>query len=213
MKKQQDKTTFAAIVIVAIIAVIGLLGTSNFGAFNKIWYFTGFGTSALGTATINITGELSIKLSDMNITFGNGTFMAPALFAILESNNTDTINGTWVPVDDPFVLENDGNVNANITIKASATAASWFGGNAAYAAMYYKYVDSEAGSCLQNSEAIANETWAALPVSPATNETCQKLGYDDAADTMRVDLKIQVPADAPAGLKQNAVTFTASQSA
>jgi len=213
MKTEQSKTTFAAMIVIMVIAVIGLVGITNFRVLSDIWYFTGYGTSALGTATINITGGLSIKLSDMNITFGSGSFNTPTLYAILESNNSDTYNGTWSAVNDPFVLENNGNVVANITIKATQSAADWFGGTASYAAMYYMYNDSKPGSCALESGLISNLTWTPLAVSPLANETCQKLNYQDTTDTMRVDLKIQVPADAPVGLKQNSITFSATQSA
>ncbi len=211
--KQSNKTTFAALVIVAIIAAIGLVGLTSSQSLSNIWYFTGFGTTALGTATVNITGGLSIVLSDMNITFGNGTFIAPGLFAILESNNSDAINGTWANVNDYFVLENDGNVNVNITIKASNSAGTWFGGNANYAAMWYMHNESEPRSCLFDATGIKNMTWMILPVDPLYNGTCQTLNYSDASDTMRVYMKIQIPADAVPGLKANSITFSGSQSA
>ena len=213
MKTEQRKTLFGAIIIILIIGVIGLfqvLGFTN--------YLTGYATTALGTATVNVSSVLSIRLTDMNITFGTGTFSTPTLYAILESNNSNTYNGTWVAVNDPFVLENDGNVIANITITASQSAANWLGGTAAYAAMYYKYNDSETGSCLMDTtfNPVVNATngtyWMVLPVSTATNGTCQRLNFSDASDSMRVDLKIQIPADTAPGLKSNAVTFTATQS-
>lgn len=216
MNKERNKT-FIALVVVAVIALIGLIGTSE-GGFGRVWYFTGFGTTASGSATINITGAFSIKLIDNSIAFGNGTFVAPALFAILESNGSAVINGTWVSVDDCFILENDGNALANITIKAGSSAATWFGGTAGYAAMYYRYLNNETGACLLDTTFAplmnsTNGTWLTLPVNPAVNGTCQKLNYSDTADQMRIDMKIQVPADAPAGDKENSVTFTASQSA
>ena len=209
MKTEQSKTTFAVIIsVVAIITIIGFLQVFGFGN-----YATGYATSALGTATVNITGLLSIKLIDMNITFGVGTFNAQVTSATLESNGTAVVNGTWAAVNDPFILENDGNVLANITIKASQSAADWFGGTASLAAMYYRFQSNETGSCVLEPGILRNDSWWSLPVSPSVSEACQKLNYTDTNDTLRVDMKIQIPADAPVGLKANAVTFIASQSA
>lgn len=171
---------------------------------------TGFSTVALGTASVNITEELAIVLSDVNISFGNGTVSQGALFAILESTGAAAVNGTWAAVNDPFILENDGNVLANVTIKASLSAAAWFGGNAGYALMYYNYSNYEASACLLNGQ--GNLAFVTIPVDPSTSVTCQKLNFTDSSDQIRLDLKIQIPSDAAPGLKENSITFTSTQS-
>lgn len=203
----EDKVTFAAIVIVAIVAIVGILGLTGFGGFPLI---AGFSTTATGTATVNVTAEISIVLTDANISFGNGTVNEHSPFAILDSTGATAVNGTWAATNDPFTLENDGNVNANVSIKASSNASAWLGGTGNQTTKF-NYTNSEAKSCLLDSAAGGNATWITLTTSDTV--MCQKLNYTDASDMLRIDLQIQIPNDSPPGLKTNTITFTAAQSA
>jgi len=193
--------------LTVIIMIASIIGYASQGYFVK---HSGYAGVAFGTAVINITSGLSITLIDLNISLGNGTIDQSSDFAILESTGADAVNGTWAPVNDPFVLENGGNVYANITITAAVDASTWFGGTPTYAAMYFNYTEYEENSCLLHP-AVGHGTWAALP-SLDENQTCQKLNFSESSDAMRIDIRLHVPADAPPGKKENSITFTAMQS-
>ena len=212
--KEKKVAVFA--VIILILSIIALVNVFGFGAGFGEWV-SGFASSTIGTATVNVTLSLSLYLEDSNITFGNGA-VTGIPYAIVDSTGASCTNCSgWGSTNDPFVIQNDGNVYANVTITASVSAGAWFGGNAANAAMWYNYTNYESNSCLLDSGNpyvnATNSTWRILPVTSNINYTCQKLNYSEEADEMRIDLKLQVPADAPIGLKTNAITFTASYSA
>jgi len=203
----------AIAIILLIIAVLFISSTTGGLKLRQV----GFASSTIGTATVNVSTDLSIYLVDSNITFGNGAVDSGSQYGILDSTGAAVTNCSWNPTNDPFVIQNDGNVNVNITITASTAAGTWFGGTPASAAMWYNYSNNEAGSCLLDSGNpyvnATNSTWRILPVTSNINYTCQKLNYSEPSDEMRIDLKLQVPQDAPQGLKTNAITFTASYSA
>ena len=208
----KEKKQVVMIVVIMIAAIIMLVNVFGFGP-GVVKWVSGFASTTIGTATVNVTLSLSVYLEDSNITFGNGA-VTGIPYAIVDTTGASCTNCSgWGSTNDPFIIQNDGNVLANITITASVSAGAWFGGNAANAAMWYNYTNNETNSCLMDWAAPTNSTWRVLPVTSNVNYTCQKLNYSEPSDTMRVDLKIQVPQDAPQGLKTNAITFTASYSA
>jgi len=206
--KAEGKVVVIALVIIAVIAIVNILNIFGFSL-----PLSGFATTVSGTATINVTVTASIVLTDTNISFGNGYVSPTAPYAFITTTNSSPTNGTWAPVNDPFILENDGNVLANVTVKATSSAATWFGGYASYANMFFNYSNNESSSCLLAATGAALGAWGTIPQTPTVNCTCVKLNFSDPADTIRIDMMLQIPTDAPPGLKTNAITFTASQSA
>lgn len=203
----RDKAVFATAVIIIIIAVSCILGLANFQAPSKV---SGYNSNTLGTISINITGTLDITLIDANISFGNGAVSSGSSFAIIESTGRNATNGSWAATNDPFILENTGNVLVNLTIKAASSAADWIGGSSP--AMKYNYTNNETSSCSQEG-AFPSSAWATLPADPAVSGCCQALNYSNENDAIRVDLQLQVPVDAAAGYRYNAITFIAYQTA
>ncbi|MEM4255240.1 MAG: LamG domain-containing protein [Candidatus Norongarragalinales archaeon] len=114
-----------------------------------------------------------------------------------------------------FILQNDGNVQMNITITGSAPFSrnttpmpdTWYRFNAS---------DYEPGSLASACPAPFNNynSWYNV------NETGQsgvpyalcKLGYSDSADSAKIAINWRIPSDEPAGAKTSTTTFTASQS-
>lgn len=200
-----DKVAFALFVVFAVMAVAIILGLPNFAVLTK---FSGHSTSALATVRFNVSETLDITLTDANISFGDGAVSTGSSFALLDTTGAPAVNGTWDAINDPFILENTGNLLANITVKAADSAAAWIGGSSP--AMRYNYTNDKPNSCLQ-AGAVASGTWTTLPADPQYSGCCEVLSYTNTNDTLRVDMQVQVPFDALAGYRANAITFTATQ--
>lgn len=198
MEKSEKTAITAILAIVAIFCII---------VFFKFIGLTGFSNVQVGTVDITIGAMVDITLIDANISFGNGTVTQGAPFAIIDSCGGTSINGSWAPVIDYFILENSGSVYANITI-SSANGAGFVGGNPAYQAYYYNYTDNETGSCLVEDK--ASSTYWNLTV--AGDRTCGKLNFTDETDSIKTCLKLMIPSDAPPALRADQVTFSATQS-
>jgi len=200
-KSKTNWNTLIALLAIVVIAAIGLLTS----------FVPKTSGAAEGLVNFTISGALSITLPNSIVDFGTGYVTLGDTYAILDSNSTSptgwtsTANGVdgWPSNTDYIVLENNGNVNANVTIKANKTASEFVGGT--NPAQWYAAMDNEAGSCTGDLQS----DYADL----TTSETnlCSSLGYADSADTLNVMFKLQVPSDASPAAKSNTITFTAYQ--
>jgi len=200
-KNKTNWNTLIALLAIVVIAAIGLLTS----------FVPKTSGAAEGLVNFTISGALSITLPNSIVDFGTGYVTPGNTYAILDSNSTlptgwtSTANGVddWPSNTDYIVVENNGNVNANVTIKAEKTANDFIGGT--NPAQWYAAMNNEDSSCTSNLQS----DYADL----TTSETnlCENLGYADSADTLNVMFKLRVPSDASPAAKSNTITFTAYQ--
>jgi hypothetical protein len=202
MAKQEDKLTFAAMILVAIVAVVGIIGLSGFQG------ITGAQTATdSGTAKVNISGTLSISLTQDTTDFGTGYVNASSSYAEIYSGaGASGKTGDWIN-DTPFnpasmVLENNGTITANVTINATSSAATFIGG--ANPEQKYNATESESTACGGND---AGSAW--LDLTTTETNICDKLFYQDTRDEMTIDYWLNISNDAPTGQKSNTIVFTA----
>lgn len=202
MKNDSDisNKALAGLLIAAI--VISVSGTLM--VLDKNAGLTGYATSQDANVSVNITGIVSIVLDSATLDFGTGSVTSGATNAILayDGSTFTNVNGTGFSQSGDIILENDGNLNANITIQTTNDVATFIGGTSP--AMEYLAVDNESGSCINGLES----SYATLTTSP-TN-FCTKLNFSDSADTVKMGLRLTIPSDT-IGYKSNTITFTASQ--
>jgi hypothetical protein len=192
---------------------------------SKFVLITGFGTTATGTAWMNVSGTLSITLSDSLINFTNGSHTGAASYATLETNGSTVSGGTWATINDNITLQNDGNVLANVTLNSSG-AAAWVGGSAIYQLYSFAWTNGTYNlSCLLPYNSTSDGTnwpanslyrhegnWHNITTANATYGVCQKLNYTDGGDKINLWLKVQVPIDTTVGAKSDSLRFEASLS-
>lgn len=179
-----------------------------------------YGSTQTGTAQFNITGVVSITIRDQLVDFGAGAVRADLTSCTIQTETDAHTCGSWAnyTANEPgFTIENDGNVNANISVSAAAAASSWIGGtspsfkgqtDSAVESGASAEVDSEDG-CTGASGAFAS--FAEITVSDQV--MCDVLAFGDSADGVELDVQATVPEDASVGQKSTTLTFTASQSA
>ena len=134
---------------------------------------------------------LSVSLINDTVDFGN----------VLPSLSYNTTN----PPPYPFTLQNDGNVKANISIKAD---------NSIFQSVS---LDNEAfQSKVGNTSEINAFDWLASQVEWTNISSIQKLivallDFIDSRDSANVHLAIKVPEEESAGLKNTTLTFVVEQ--
>lgn len=172
---------------------------------------TGYTTTPTGTVKVSIGGVLSITFVNATIDFQNGSVNLNASYAILDSDNVGCVNGSWPTVDSYFLLENDGNFDANVTIK-SANGKAWIGGASALQKYEYKWQDDvspgELDSCALAGS--VENTYTEFAAANTEYALCENLTAANDNDTIEINLRVQIPNDAPAGNQTDTITFTAT---
>jgi hypothetical protein len=208
MAKQEDKLTFAAMVLVAIVAVVGIIGLSGFQG------ITGAQASQTQPGLVNVTvgGFVDIFLQTNTTNFGSGYVNASHDSAEIESKvptKINWINDTAAYAPSNMVLINNGTQVANVTIKADESPAEFIGGGAGAipdpAQFFIGSQDVEATSCGSGLAStytdLQNDTEILL---------CEQFNFRDDKDQLEIDYNLTIPIDATAGEKTNLITFTAT---
>lgn len=220
---KNDITVKTAAVILAIIAVVSILGTVSVLTKQGVApIITGLVT---GTATVTVVSDTTISVPSAynTVAFGN-----IALGASNETRNeSDPAADTTYPT--PFTVQNDGNVWVNITIYATALwAETGVENTSAYQAN--SSIDDEGGfngtcetgdaNCGNLSTANSgsyNISWNVMPIGSASDDEqliAAGLNFTNnsvyRADRADIHINITVPSAEPPGAKSSTVTFTGS---
>ena len=200
----QDISNRTLVLLIALAIVFSMFGAttilSRLG--QPIPLITGFGLLEYGNVTVTIATVLSIDATN-NVTFGNGS---NACGVILSTNDSQQPNPNTFAEPGDFRIENDGNVDANVTINSSTAAAfittgtsplyNWSGTNAT----------GDNGCTGINNLTTVNTAFG----SGIANVTvCDNLTYRDAADSVNVSIWVFVPADTTPGTYSANVFFSA----
>ena len=116
------------------------------------------------------------------------------------SKNTGDKDNTTDNSPGPFVVQNDGNVIANITwVSANQSMWSTQPSNTEYFRFKIDNTTNEESS-FNYTESTTN--WTNMTDISVSNQTAVAyLHYNDTKDTAEIDLLIEVPADEPPGMK------------
>ena len=210
MNSQNALLGVAAIVL--IVAALSMGFTYYSIASFKQGLLTG-NAVANGTIYINITSSAAINFTNSIINWSNGTLTSGASYALLSTSGPNyVVNGTWVPVTNGFTIDNIGNVNLSINIRSGKTNASFIGGTGPI----YKYnvTNIETGSCVASPGFTLGQFYDVNTTGVGT-PVCGNLSYVDTRDSIRIDIMLGIPYDAPAtsSLLTDQIQVTASQSA
>lgn len=190
-----------------IIAVIALAVSSvQLGViYNEVSKITGrVEENAVVNFTINTGANIEFNVS--SIEFGEGHVDEDAEYAILESNNTEAIDGTWSYTSEGLILENRGNVNLSITLQGTNEdfmSQLALGGN-------YKWMvrnTTEAGSCADY--AVTEGTWFDAD-SDAQVEICNDFLYNNETNQLRIDVYLKISEGLTPGIYSDTIIARAT---
>lgn len=207
------------LVFIAALAAFSAIFSAGFSyyslsSFRDTWV-TGYAFST-ANATINLTVGtlLSLNFTNRSILWGTGYVNDGQSQANLTTRanvaSVSSVGGSWAITAangaNGFVLENIGNVNATIHLRTTKNSTQLLGGTSPVYQFNVSVVES--GSCLNTTHGttaggIGGLTTLAVfqdvnTSSPGT-PICGVFRYTDSADTLRVDVHLQVPYDSLQG--------------
>jgi len=194
-----DNNTLAVILVVAIVLSVGVL-FYNSGLFG----ISGALTTDTGTTNLTISSSLSIRFIDSESALGVGSVYAGNESAEINTESGNT-NGNWTgsPPDDPMLLENDGNTDANITFSASATPDSWIGGTANGGPEFEFKIEAAPGN---TSSCGGNQASSYTALSTTEIQGCENTTYTAGHNAIEINYQAFIPKDAPPEDKEVTVT-------
>ncbi len=164
---------------------------------------TGLGLVEIGNVSVTIATVLSIDATN-NVSFGNGS---NAGGVILTTNDSQQPNPNTFAEPGDFRIENDGNVDANVSLNSSKATDFITIGTSPLYNWSGRNTTGDNGCTGVNNLTTVNTAFG----SGAQNVTlCDNLTYRDAADSVNVSIWVFVPADTTPGTYSANVFFMAS---
>ncbi len=156
---------------------------------------SGLASNPTGTVNAVIPSAADIFLVNSTVNFGN-----------VGVGFTFVTNGNYSNASQ-FLLRNDGSVNLNVTISATALFNSTSGNNSNYR---FNVTNASGNTSMKEVCMTAQNTWTTIPLSSSAYALCN-LNFTDGNDHARVDIEVTIPLGEAAGAKTSTVTFTATQ--
>ena len=166
--------------------------------------FIGAANTDTGTLNFTINSSLSIQLLDANVSFGVGAINETGAEYATVNTNTSVENGTWPGNYDIMVLENDGNVNVNITIWATNDAETFIGGSGA------DFLVNAENNLTSSCYSGLISAYTTIPTVSPGLVLCDYLNYSSGANRINLHYKLVVPRAATPGDKTNTITVEGS---
>mgnify|MGYP000618004573 CR=1 FL=1 len=163
---------------------------------------TGYATTDTGVVNVSITSSASIVFTTTLLDFGNGTVNTSR--ATLDSEGTVT-GGTWAATSTGLVLENNGNVDVNLTLATNDTVANFIGGTSPTIEAKITQV-AESGSC-NMTNSVFDPNYAGITTTGQL--ACVNFSYLNAADMVEIEINLTIPSDA-LGAKTVGIVATAT---
>ncbi len=181
-----SNNALASLVVIAIIvAVAGIMVTLSAVTRPAL---TG---AATGTTNVSVAATATLYVVNNNVDFG-------------PLNVGDTANTTdGSPA--PFEFRNDGNVDLNISVNATAL---WDSPNDVTSVYYQGQCrDKDSNACGTDS----TETFTNIKVGEAAVDLITNFPFQSSSDEVYFDINVTVPNEESAGAKGSVITFTAVQ--
>ncbi len=215
---QISNRTLTILLVASIVVSIGATMISFHRINRLIPSSTGMVTT--GIVNVSIAQTASVNVVDTQIQFGS---CAPtAGYGCNVSSNSTTADcscegGTW---PDNITVQNDGNVDLNVTVKTTDLANTFIGGTGSQ--FWFSVRNASTRPGCQNATNYNSDVWdpgvyyqrdwLSFGGSNVEYTGCVNLSYADSADQISVFTRLFIPADAPvSGTNQSAtLTFTAN---
>ncbi|MEK6903769.1 MAG: hypothetical protein AABW64_03935 [Nanoarchaeota archaeon] len=201
---QISDRTLIALTVVALLTTIGGTITLLQQLGPNIPQLTGLASTDTATVNVTVSSTVSVKFNVDLIEFGTSQVVSG--LAVTQVNTTAGTNpGTFNEPGD-FVIENDGNVELNITINGTP-AGAWIGGtNPTYRVSARSPGTSDDGCSKNRTNTVP------ISLNATLLTLCYNFTFVDINDTMNISIYVGIPSDVGAGVKtDSAVTVFATQ--
>ena len=218
--RMSDLSNKSLAVFLLAVMVISLGGT--FLVLNRIGSssITGYASSVSGTVNLSVSQSVSITTTDGNLV-NFGTCLPSSGNGVTTNVTSDVLEQTGTActgfTQSNISVRNDGNVNASVTINASAVgkadnaSGAFLSSTSAKSSLMYKSTNAgrltNLGGCTGGTVgSYAPFTQAGYGYPICTNLRTGPVGGDNS---LVVDFKIVVPNDAPTGAASSTIGFVA----
>ncbi|MCF7910487.1 hypothetical protein K9L16_02335 [Candidatus Pacearchaeota archaeon] len=196
--KQVFSDLFFAFSIILFVTSIGGFAYVLFQV-GGLGNLTGLATDT-GQASVEISSSANLNFTTDTTDWGSGYVNTTADYALLYTNGT-IINGTWANNTEFLVLANVGNVNVTLNFSADNNATTFIGGGSP---LYQILVtNNETGSC----ETFTGFNSSYQDLNTTSSPCCSNFLWG-TNNTLNLNIKLQIPSDAPTGVKTSVITAT-----
>ncbi len=214
MNEDLSNKTLAILLGVSIVISLGGLAIFMSRGGEQV---TGAATSPVAIARINITERASINWTVYTVDWGTGYVGDNALYCLMDTEGTrDALNCTnFTTVYEGLRLENDGNRVVTVNLSSNASAADFLGGTDPL--FQWKLMNNESdacgthiagNACSINASALQYQTYTDVSTAPV--EACPCFKFQNANDTINVELLVKVPSDSYTGVREATITAIAT---
>ena len=182
--------------------ILSKLGSNPFPA------ITGAASTVEGNVSVTVAAVTSIRIVGSNVSFGNGSAFGGVVLSTAEgTDNPSTFNDPSGGEADDFVIENDGNVDVNLTVNgSSATDFITTGTSPAYNFSSVNITPDD--GCNGGTQNLSEIPFGVGSVTPSI---CENFTFRDFNDTMNITINLFLPADVePSTYVDTNVLFSAT---
>ncbi len=183
------------VVLAIIVSVAGIYSILGAVSVMQVPFVPGTGVTgaATGTTQANVGQVAAISLIVNTVDF----------LTMNVNENNDTVDDS----PGPFTVQNDGNLDVNVTINATAL---WDqdGYNETNQSYQFKCGNSTEWDCPLGSVETA---FVDMPVDSAAVLVIADMPFQNPRDLLEVEINVTVPPAEPTGAKSSTVTFTGFQ--
>ena len=206
-----DNVLLVVAVIAVIVSIVGAgITYSYLAAFRNT--VTGLATSG-GWVNLSVESKIAINFTFNSINWSNGSVNDGKNYAVLDTSNQSSPNvtdGSWKGNNAGLVIQNIGNRNVTLKLKASSNDTAFVGGTAGGGPQYkWKVKSNYTSSCRFNDTTYYNNKWT--NVNTSDQLFCDYFDYVDGVDEVRIDFWVRIPSDSLTGDRGNTITATFDQ--
>ena len=185
-----DLIAYAAILIIVVsLASIGMK-------------FTGYDTvTDTGVVNVTVSSSAAINFTTDFVNFGAGSVTDGSAGATINTETTVT-GGDWSATSTGLVIENIGNVNVSLGLKADKAAAAYLGGTSPTFKYKVNETSGNTGSCAGNTASSYTS------FTTGDVEVCPVFEFNDSKDEIDIDIEIYIPSDSNIGELTATITAT-----
>jgi hypothetical protein len=176
--------------------------------------------AATGTADTDLVISNYIAITvEGSINYGAGKVFSANGSAELDASPAGgVINGSWADINHSVRIKNEGNIEVNVSVRASATAATWMGGDSEVYFIAINATDDDGckgaliGKTLYNGTMWVQNRSAWTVLDTTYRSLCTNLSRGTSNpptlnDEVNFTTRLIVDLDAPPGQKTVTVTF------
>ena len=130
-----------------------------------------------------------VTFTSSSVIWGKGHVNSGADYAILNSELGSVVDGSWIPTNNSFVLENIGEENVTLNLRSDINAPNFIGGT--NPSFKWKAIDS-VSSCVN----ISNAEFTEVNTTENGVRICDVFYNDNSTDEIKIYFRLVIPSDA-----------------